>query len=360
MVKAASHAVNAKAAARKVCRVPKVIRFGSDFSGMDAAAFALDRLGARYVNKFASDVLPAPRKFLEVAHRPEKIFDDMLTRTIAEETEVDIYVWTPPCQDISAAGKQSGFKGKQQAGKLVARSLAFISRHKPRVTLFENVPRLLAQKHRSFFQGMLKTLKSLGYNVQHKLVSSADHGVPQTRERLFIVAIRADSQRYPFQWPSTSLPKPASAVLNPFDPKTDLPGRLPGNALGKRLVQNAMTSVFKTGIDPLKVPVFIDCDCSEKFATYGVDEARTITRARGGSGGPWVSSRGRKVTIDELFKLHGYDNPAAIPWQAAKLTKRQVGQMIGNSVCPPVIGMLLSEAMYAAGLTSKKLEWKAA
>ena len=70
-----------------------------------------------------------------------------------------------------------------------------------------------------------------------------------------------------------------------------------------------------------------------------------------------MSSRGRRVTIDELLKLQEFDASCDVPLQAAKLSKRQVGQLIGNSVCPPVIGMLLSETMCAAGLTAKKLKW---
>ena len=172
------------------------------------------------------------------------------------------------------------------------------------------------------------------------------------------MAIRSDSQRHELQWPSKTTPLPASAVLDPFDPKTDLPGRLPDHAVGKKLVKKAMTHAYhNAGINPCEVPVLIDCDCSEKYATYGLNIAKAITRARGGSGGPWVSSRGRRVTIDELFKLQGFDAPGDVPWQAAKLSKRQAGQLIGNSLCPPVIGMLLSETLYAAGLTAKNLKW---
>ena len=108
MVKAASHAVDA----RKKARVPKVIRFGSDCSGMDTAAYALKRLGVHFVHKFASDTHPAARKIIELSSRPERLFDDMLSRTTDEEPEVDIYVTTPPCQDVSAAGTETGRKGK--------------------------------------------------------------------------------------------------------------------------------------------------------------------------------------------------------------------------------------------------------
>lgn len=349
--------VRAKPVANKSCRVPKVIRFGSDCSGLDSAAFAMGTLNARYVNTFASDVLPEARKILELAHNPEKIWDDMLTREVADEVYVDIYVWTPPCQDVSKAGKEHGLSGGNQSGKLIARSLAFIKRQKPRVTLMEFVPRLLAAKHRPHFAGMLKALKSLGYNVNFKVLNAKDCQVAQQRERLFIVAIRVDSQRYPFRWPPKLPELNGSVCLDKFNSVTDVPGRLPQNNGSKQRVKTAMSKVFQSiGINPCEVPVFIDCDCSAKFLTYGVDEARTITRARGGTGGPWVSSRGRKTNTNELLRLMGFE-PSEVPWVAAKLSQRQIGQLLGNSVCPPVIGMVLAEAMYAAGLTTTKLVW---
>ena len=150
----------------------------------------------------------------------------------------------------------------------------------------------------------------------------------------------------------------ATSVLEPFNPRTDKAGRLPPTTKGRTLVQKACNTVFKkTGKDPRTVPVLIDVDCSLRFATFGIDEAKTITRTRGGTGGPWVSSRGCRVTTNELLKLQGFD-PAKIPWQEIGMSKRQIGQMIGNSVCPPVLGMVLSEAMHSAGLTSTRLAWQ--
>ena len=63
------------------------------------------------------------------------------------------------------------------------------------------------------------------------------------------------------------------------------------------------------------------------------------------------------MTTNELLKLQGFD-PAKLPWQEIGVSKRQLGQLIGNSVCPPVLGMVLSEAMYSAGLTSTRLAWQ--
>jgi hypothetical protein len=57
--------------------------------------------------------------------------------------------------------------------------------------------------------------------------------------------------------------------------------------------------------------------------------------------------------MTEFMKLQGIDD-GEVPWAAAGLTKRQVGMMVGNSMRVPVIGMVLAEALYAAGLTTRK------
>ena len=342
----------------KILRVPKTIRLGSDFSGLDTGHFAMKGLGARFENKFTSDLLKEARLFQAKITKPEKMFSNMLARKPDEEIEVDVYLWTPPCQDLSAAGTGAGFGGGQQTGKLVARSLKFIKRRRPRLAVMEEVPRILSKKYRAKLLGIVKTLKNAGYKVYFKTVNAKDCKVSQNRIRFFLVSIRADSLRHKFEWPKPCKPVPATSILEPFNPKTDKVGRLPSNKRGKSLVKAACKSVLKkTRKDARKIPVLVDVDCTPKFATWGINQAQTITRQRGGTGGPWVTSRGRKLTTEELLKFQGFD-PALVPWKEIGVSKRQIGQMIGNSVCPPVLGMVLSKAMLAAGLTSKELAWK--
>ena len=103
----------------------------------------------------------------------------------------------------------------------------------------------------------------------------------------------------------------------------------------------------------LEAPVLVDIDCSKQYSTVGVNIARTLTRTRGEQGGPWVSTRGRRVSIDEMVKIMGFF-PKEVPWEASGLSKGQLGAMLGNSVAVPVISAVLAEALYAAGLTAKK------
>ena len=105
--------------------------------------------------------------------------------------------------------------------------------------------------------------------------------------------------------------------------------------------------------DPTKIPIAVDVDCSPQFATFGINQARTVTRSRGEEGGPWISSRGRRTTITELMALQGlqYED---IPYFELDLSNRQVGGMVGNAVAVNVIGNILSEALSSAGLTLEK------
>ena len=159
-------------------RTPRVIRLGSDCSGMDAAHFSMAGLRAPFVNKFTSDILKEARLVQENISKPKKIYPDMLARKPQEETEVDVYVWTPPCQDLSSAGKGAGFGGQRQTGKLVARSLAFIKRRRPRLTIMEEVPRILAKKFRAKLLGILMALKQVGYKIYWKTVAAHNCEVP--------------------------------------------------------------------------------------------------------------------------------------------------------------------------------------
>ena len=84
-------------------RCPRVIKFGSDFSGMEGAAAALRRMNIPHRCIFASDPCRASQRILHLVSKPRWIFDDItlrLTDPNYEEQAVDVYVTNPPCQDF--------------------------------------------------------------------------------------------------------------------------------------------------------------------------------------------------------------------------------------------------------------------
>ena len=99
----------------KVLRVPRKIKFGSDFNGVDGWLMALKSL-TEITRVFSCDSCPHVKTYTMYAHRPTEFYENILDRNDATAPYVDIYTWSPPCQDFSTAGKQLGLKGKRMVG----------------------------------------------------------------------------------------------------------------------------------------------------------------------------------------------------------------------------------------------------
>lgn len=238
------------------------IKTGSDFSGAGAFDQALSFLDLEQNKLFACDMDKYARKAyiynygtqkdIELLKHPDVVFcddiynkysDKKLTRPtiteykklllIQEKTanlfsfyypwnvnyrknktdSLDLYMTSPPCQSFSLAGKRKGEKDKR--GVLFYNSHNFIKKNKPRFFIFENVKGLLSEDKGKTFQNWLDFLggKSINgnpvmfanpnatpYHVYYKVLNSKHFGVPQNRERVFIVGIRDDKDNV-FTWP---------------------------------------------------------------------------------------------------------------------------------------------------------------
>ncbi len=95
------------------------------------------------------------------------------------------------------------------------------------------------------------------------------------------------------------------------------------------MVRLAYQKIHGKGIDPLTIPCAVDVGCTEKYLTYGVDIAKTLSRARGGSGGFWISTRGRKMTTDEMIRVSGICPGELAGWEK-HCTPALLGRMLGN------------------------------
>lgn len=102
----------------------------------------------------------------------------------------DVLIGGFPCQDISINGKMLGIKGKRSV--LYQTMVEAVKRLRPCVFVAENVGSLLMRTHRETLGKILADFSSFGYHVTCRLYNTADYGVPQTRERVFIVGTRPD------------------------------------------------------------------------------------------------------------------------------------------------------------------------
>ncbi|MDR3327407.1 MAG: DNA cytosine methyltransferase [Prevotellaceae bacterium] len=99
----------------------------------------------------------------------------------------DIVIGGPPCQPFSVRGQQKGMADARDGFPVF---IDAIKKLKPKVFLFENVRGLLFA-NKWYFDLILKELRDLGYIVEYKLINAVNYGVPQNRERLFVVGHRS-------------------------------------------------------------------------------------------------------------------------------------------------------------------------
>lgn len=191
----------------------KKIKVGSDFSGVGAFDQALLRLGVDYETIFACDMDKYARQtfihnYGEPKYYPLNVYD----REIPKES-LDIYMTSPPCQAFSLAGKRLGKEDKR--GILFFNSHEFIQVNKPRFFIFENVKGLLSDDGGRTFQEWVNMLggksvnglpvlfpyeDSVPYHLYWQVLNAKHHGVPQNRERVFLIGIRDDADNK-FQFP---------------------------------------------------------------------------------------------------------------------------------------------------------------
>lgn len=126
---------------------------------------------------------------------------DLMKKVLLRPKELDLLFGGPPCQSFSLAGKQHGLNDER--GMLLFQMSRFASVFKPTVILMEQVKGLLSAKDSKgkrggVFELFLKDLEDCGYVPKWRVILAADFGVPQLRERLFVVATRGKNG---FQFP---------------------------------------------------------------------------------------------------------------------------------------------------------------
>lgn len=106
---------------------------------------------------------------------------------------VDLIMHGSPCQDFSVAGKQAGGdKGSGTRSSLLYETLRIVEDIKPKYVVWENVKNLLSEKHKHNLDNYIEEMNRVGYRSYYEVLNSKDYGIPQKRERIFVVSIRND------------------------------------------------------------------------------------------------------------------------------------------------------------------------
>lgn len=249
----------------------KEITTGSDFSGVGAFDYAMEDVAKEqeFIHKrvFACDWDKFARISYVSAHGEPAYFPkDVYEREIPAEP-LDIYMTSPPCQDFSIAGKTPEESAKTV---LFFNSLEFIQVNNPRYFIFENVKGLLSHNKSNKDEKIGKTFRewlnllggksvngeavlfpydnSVPYHIYWKVLNSKEHGVPQNRERVFIVGIRDDVDNS-FTWPKEEhlTTKLKDVLEDEIDEKYFLSDKMVKGLLNKNQQDNGFTFKPKTG-----------------------------------------------------------------------------------------------------------------
>ena len=114
----------------------------------------------------------------------------------------DLFTYSFPCQDISVAGKGLGLnEGSDTRSGLLWECQKVIDGKRPKYLLLENVKNLVGKKHKHNFDKWLEWLEEQGYTNYWQVLNAKDYGVPQNRERVFVVSILGEHEPYEFPEP---------------------------------------------------------------------------------------------------------------------------------------------------------------
>ncbi|WP_273753522.1 DNA (cytosine-5-)-methyltransferase [Leuconostoc mesenteroides] len=283
-----------------------------------------------------------------------------------------------PCQSFSIAGKREGFLN-QTKGTLFFEVARAVKQIKPRFVFLENVKGLLNHDKGNTFRTILNTFDELGYDVEWRIYNSKDFGVPQNRERVYIIGhLRGDSGRevFPFTGKGRAFNKATLKQIgnisssNSFgvrEPKVAIPVLTPDrvNKLqnGRRFKENGDPSFTLTAQDKHGVMVKEATRKGYDVATVGdsINISQPNSKTRRGRVGHGIANtlltgseqatltsnyRIRKLTPRECWRLQAFPDELFDKAQQSGLSDSQLYKQAGNSVTVNVIeyiGNLLKE-----------------
>ena len=168
---------------------------------------ACEALGIKVVLKAFCEIDKFATQGYRALHPNVMEWIEDMTKASFKGRYCDVLLATTPCQGFSLLGKRDGFKKvKGNDSAIIWHTFRLLDEleEKPKIIFFENVKGMLSKKNQKDFQIFVSELKKRGYKVQYKVLDAQDYGVPQHRERVYIVATLDDVE---FDFPTKEVLK---------------------------------------------------------------------------------------------------------------------------------------------------------
>lgn len=284
------------------------------FAGIGGIRLPFDEIGGKCV--FSSEIDKFARQTYE-ANFGEEAKGDITQIEPSEIPDFDLLLAGFPCQPFSQAGLQKGFDDTR--GTLFFYIAKIIEHHQPSVVLLENVKRLKTHDKGKTYRVMQETLEGLGYQVSSKILAAKDFGIPQNRERIYIVALK-NGAAFEFPEPTMQKTRVGDILEKNIPDKYTISDRLweghqrrkrdhktKGNGFGYGMVSDNSTHTNTIS------------------ARYYKDGSEILVN-QGDLKNP------RKITPREAARLQGFPDTYKIV-----VSDVQAYKQFGNSVCVPVV-----------------------
>ena len=294
------------------------LRVLSLFSGIGAFEMALRNIEIDYeLVNFCENDKYAIKAYCAIHDVDENLNLGDITKINIENLpkDIDLITHGSPCQDFSVAGLQrGGDEGSKTRSSLMWNTVEIIKHCKPKYVIWENVKNVLSKKHKHNFDKYLKTLELLGYTNYWDILNSKHYGIPQNRERVFVVSILGEHKPYKF---------PESKKLN-----------------------LSITDLLEDYVEDKYYMSNVCIEKMKKYAPKTIEEgiAPTLTTELSHSTGKNVSPKlcrvigeYRRITPRETFRLMGVSDVDIDKLQRVNIPETQQYKMAGNSIVVNVL-----------------------
>ena len=166
---------------------------GTLFTGIGSIEHALYRLNINHKIVFACDICKYVKEsyFANYKINQEDWYSDVNNVNGNKYKNIDMIVGGSPCQSFSFVGKQKGLEDDR--GNLIFQFIRVIKEAQPKIFIFENVKGLTTHEKGKTFDFVKKKFYDLNYDIQYSILNGKDYGIPQSRNRLFMVGINKNS-----------------------------------------------------------------------------------------------------------------------------------------------------------------------
>lgn len=289
------------------------------FSGIGGTRLALEAAGGKCV--FASEIDPNAVKtyFANFGDIPSGDVSAIDPKTIPP---FDVLCAGFPCQPFSSIGKREGFMHATQ-GTMFHEILRIVQARGPKVLLLENVSGLVTHDRGRTLNTIVSALEETGYRVQYRVLDAAFYGVPQRRNRIYIVAMRKDlfSEFFAFQWPTpTEKPKTLAGIIESGVAGYEISKHLQKSYIHK--IKDGRPQIINRRNERTSVAATL-------VASYHKIQRLTGTFVADGPTGL------RLLTVGECKALMGFPQGFVIP-----VSRTQAYRQLGNSVAVPLVAQI--------------------